>query len=400
MAQFDVEVADEYQVAGSLPAADFKARMLALGEEQGFVDFKDILDAWPDAHQNTEVLQEVFTDLIQQGVEIAGQSETDSLEEEEMTETELAHHSAQLQESINDSVALYLRDIGKTDLLTAAEEVQLAKRIEKMERAEAKLADPELKLTEDEKDDLQFEIIDGKDAVDHLISANCRLVVSVAKKYTNRGVPFLDLVQEGNSGLIRAVSKFDYHRGFKFSTYATWWIRQAVTRAIADQGRTIRVPVHMHEQINRLIRARHTLAQQFGREPTIDELAEELEIPPNKVEHVIRVNQQPRSLEQPVGEEEDSVLGDFIPDEDADSPPDLTNQQMLREVIEDVIQDLTPREIHTLQLRFGMVDDYAYTLEEVGKKFGITRERVRQIETQALNRLRHSSRKKSLNWFT
>ena len=217
--------------------------------------------------------------------------------------------------------------------------------------------------------------------MDHLISANCRLVVSVAKKYTNRGVPFLDLVQEGNSGLIRAVSKFDYHRGFKFSTYATWWIRQAVTRAIADQGRTIRVPVHMHEQINRLIRARHTLAQQFGREPTIDELAVELEIPPSKVEHVIRVNQQPRSLEQPVGEEEDSVLGDFIPDEDADSPPDLTNQQMLREVIEEVIQDLTPREIHTLQLRFGMVDDYAYTLEEVGKKFGITRERVRQIET-------------------
>ena len=400
MAQFDAEVADEYQVAGDLPGADFKARMQALGEEQGYVNFKDILDAWPEAHQNTEVLQEVFTDLILQGVDIEGQSEADSLEEEQTTEAELAHHSAQLPESFNDSVALYLRDIGKVDLLTAAEEVQLAKRIEKMERAEAKLADPELKLTEDEKDDLQFEIIDGKEAVDHLISANCRLVVSVAKKYTNRGVPFLDLVQEGNSGLIRAVSKFDYHRGFKFSTYATWWIRQAVTRAIADQGRTIRVPVHMHEQINRLIRARHTLAQQFGREPTIDELAVELEIPPSKVEHVIRVNQQPRSLEQPVGEEEDSVLGDFIPDEDADSPPDLTNQQMLREVIEEVIQDLTPREIHTLQLRFGMVDDYAYTLEEVGKKFGITRERVRQIETQALNRLRHSSRKKSLNWFT
>ncbi len=400
MTQLKVEVATENRVVGSPPAADFKARLLALGAERGFVDFKDILDAWPEAHENTEVLQEVFTDLLQQGVEIAGQLEMDSPEEEEPVEPELLPHAVQLQESINDSVALYLRDIGKVDLLTAAEEVQLAKRIEAMEEAKRQLADPDLDLTEDEKDDLQFTILDGKDAVDHLISANCRLVVSVAKKYTNRGVPFLDLVQEGNSGLIRAVSKFDYHRGFKFSTYATWWIRQAVTRAIADQGRTIRVPVHMHEQINRLIRARHTLAQQFGREPTIDELALELEIPPGKVEHVIRVNQQPRSLEQPVGEEEDSVLGDFIPDEDADSPPDLTNQQMLREVIEEVIQDLTPREIHTLQLRFGMVDDYAYTLEEVGKKFGITRERVRQIETQALNRLRHSSRKKSLNWFT
>ncbi len=400
MTQLKVEVATENRVVGSPPAADFKARLLALGAERGFVDFKDILDAWPEAHENTEVLQEVFTDLLQQGVEIAGQLEMDSPEEEETVEPELLPHAVQLQESINDSVALYLRDIGKVDLLTAAEEVQLAKRIEAMEEAKRQLADPDQDLTEDEKDDLQFTILDGKDAVDHLISANCRLVVSVAKKYTNRGVPFLDLVQEGNSGLIRAVSKFDYHRGFKFSTYATWWIRQAVTRAIADQGRTIRVPVHMHEQINRLIRARHTLAQQFGREPTIDELALELEIPPGKVEHVIRVNQQPRSLEQPVGEEEDSVLGDFIPDEDADSPPDLTNQQMLREVIEEVIQDLTPREIHTLQLRFGMVDDYAYTLEEVGKKFGITRERVRQIETQALNRLRHSSRKKSLNWFT
>ena len=400
MGQLKAEVATENQVVGSLPVADFKERMLALGEERGFVDFKDILDAWPEAHENTDVLQEVFADLMQQGVEIAGQTDMDSLEEEEPVEPELLPHSVQLQESINDSVALYLRDIGKVDLLTAIEEVQLAKRIECMEEAKRKLADPDLDLTEDEKDDLQFVILDGKDAVDHLISANCRLVVSVAKKYTNRGVPFLDLVQEGNSGLIRAVSKFDYHRGFKFSTYATWWIRQAVTRAIADQGRTIRVPVHMHEQINRLIRARHTLAQQFGREPTINELAVELEIPPSKVEHVIRVNQQPRSLEQPVGEEEDSVLGDFIPDEDADSPPDLTNQQMLREVIEEVIQDLTPREIHTLQLRFGMVDDYAYTLEEVGKKFGITRERVRQIETQALNRLRHSSRKKSLNWFT
>lgn len=391
---------DENWVPGSKDAAGFRERVLALGDKQGYVDLDDILEALPEADHSNELLQDVYSQLLERGVEISGLS-NDVVEEEETSEEAAAiEHLAQMQqEGINDSVALYLRDIGKVDLLTAAEEVALAKRIEAAEAAKRQLKDPELKLTADERDELEFIVLDGKDAEEHLISANCRLVVSVAKKYTNRGVPFLDLVQEGNGGLIRAVSKFDYHRGFKFSTYATWWIRQAVTRAIADQGRTIRVPVHMHEQINRLIRARHKLSQEFGRDPTHDELAVELEVPLSKVEQIIKVNQHPKSLEQPVGEEEDSVLGEFIPDEDADSPPEYTNQQMLREALEDSIQDLTPREIHTLQLRFGLVDDYAYTLEEVGRKFGITRERVRQIETQALNRLRHSSRKKCLNWF-
>ena len=391
---------DENWVPGSKDAAGFRERVLALGDKQGYVDLDDILEALPEADHSNELLQDVYSQLLERGVEISGLS-NDVVEEEETSEDAAAiEHLAQMQqEGINDSVALYLRDIGKVDLLTAAEEVALAKRIEAAEAAKRQLKDPELELTADDRDELEFVVLDGKDAEEHLISANCRLVVSVAKKYTNRGVPFLDLVQEGNGGLIRAVSKFDYHRGFKFSTYATWWIRQAVTRAIADQGRTIRVPVHMHEQINRLIRARHKLSQEFGRDPTHDELAVELEVPLSKVEQIIKVNQHPKSLEQPVGEEEDSVLGEFIPDEDADSPPEYTNQQMLREALEDIIQDLTPREIHTLQLRFGLVDDYAYTLEEVGRKFGITRERVRQIETQALNRLRHSSRKKSLNWF-
>ena len=391
---------DENWVPGSKDAAGFRERVLALGDKQGYVDLDDILEALPEADHSNELLQDVYSQLLERGVEISGLS-NDVVEEEETSEDAAAiEHLAQMQqEGINDSVALYLRDIGKVDLLTAAEEVALAKRIEAAEAAKRQLKDPELELTADERDELEFIVLDGKEAEEHLISANCRLVVSVAKKYPNRGVPFLDLVQEGNGGLIRAVSKFDYHRGFKFSTYATWWIRQAVTRAIADQGRTIRVPVHMHEQINRLIRARHKLSQEFGRDPTHDELAVELEVPLSKVEQIIKVNQHPKSLEQPVGEEEDSVLGEFIPDEDADSPPEYTNQQMLREALEDIIQDLTPREIHTLQLRFGLVDDYAYTLEEVGRKFGITRERVRQIETQALNRLRHSSRKKSLNWF-
>ena len=400
MSNLGVKAVEENRVAGGMDAAGFRDHVLALGKERGVVEFDDILKIMPEMSQdNTEVLQDVFTRLIENGVRISDPSSLMTEDEEEDEEDMELAHLDQVPEGVNDSVALYLRDIGKVPLLTAKEEVQLAKRIEAAEQATAKLEDPDLDLSLDERDILEFTVLDGEDAVNHLISANCRLVVSVAKKYTGRGVPFLDLVQEGNSGLMRAVTKFDYHRGFKFSTYATWWIRQAVTRAIADQGRTIRVPVHMHEQINRMVRTRHMLSQELGREPTLDELAEELEVPPNKVEQIMRVNQHPKSLEQPVGEEEDSVLGDFIPDDDADSPQDSSNQQVLREAIEEIIQDLTPREIHTLQLRFGMVDDYAYTLEEVGKKFGITRERVRQIETQALNRLRHSSRKKSLNWF-
>ncbi len=399
MSEMGVALTDENLQAGGMDAAGFKDHVLALGEAQGTVDFADILDVMPELDTDTELLQELFSTLIERGVEITDPNEAMTRTEDVEEEEEELDYLEQYPDGINDSVALYLQDIGKVPLLTAAQEVDLAKRIERGEAAQAKLNDPELTLTADDIDELQWQILDGEDAVNHLISANCRLVVSVAKKYTGRGVPLLDLVQEGNSGLIRAVSKFDYHRGFKFSTYATWWIRQAVTRAIADQGRTIRVPVHMHEQINRLTRTRHMLSQLLGREPTVAELAEEMEMLPSKVEHIMRVNQHPKSLEQPVGEEEDSTLGDFISDDEADSPPDSTNQTMLREAIEEIIQELTPREIQTLLLRFGMVGDYTYTLEEVGRKFGITRERVRQIETQALNRLRHSSRKRSLNWF-
>ncbi len=295
---------------------------------------------------------------------------------------------------IDDSISLYLKEIGRVPLLTAEEEVILAKRMERGREARQKLTlgvdDPA------EHERLLAAVKDGQAAQEHLIKANSRLVVSVAKKYVGRGVPFLDLIQEGNIGLIRAVKKFDYRRGYKFSTYATWWIRQAVTRAIADQGRTIRVPVHMYEQINRLTRTSRQLVQELGRDPTTEEIAERLGVPPRKVEQIIRVSQRPLSLEMPVGEEEDSYLGDFIEDAEADSPTDSASQTMLRQVIDEIFESLTPREVRILQLRFGLVDGYSYTLEEVGKKFGVTRERIRQIEAQALGRLRHPSRSRKL----
>ena len=248
----------------------------------------------------------------------------------------------------------------------------------------------------DERDKLLLAVKDGQAAQEHLIKANSRLVVSVAKKYVGRGVPFLDLIQEGNIGLIRAVKKFDYRRGYKFSTYATWWIRQAVTRAIADQGRTIRVPVHMYEQINRLTRTSRQLGAGTGPRPDDRGDRRAPGRAPRKVEQIIRVSQRPLSLEMPVGEEEDSYLGDFIEDDEAESPTDSASQTMLRQVIDEIFESLTPREVRILQLRFGLVDGYSYTLEEVGKKFGVTRERIRQIEAQALGRLRHPSRSRKL----
>jgi RNA polymerase primary sigma factor len=299
---------------------------------------------------------------------------------------------------IDDSISLYLKEIGRIPLLTAEQEVELSKRMEAGRFARRRLS-KDGQLSHEERLRLKAIIRDGKAAQEHLVKANSRLVVSVAKKYVGRGVPFLDLIQEGNIGLIRAVKKFDYRRGYKFSTYATWWIRQAVTRAIADQGRTIRVPVHMYEQINRLARISRQLVQELGRDPTTEEIAEELDISPKKVERIIKVSQRPLSLEMPVGEEDDSFLGDFIEDSEAPSPTEQASQQLLREQIDDIFASLTPREVRILQLRFGLVDGYAYTLEEVGKKFGVTRERIRQIEAQALGRLRHPSRSRKLRDF-
>ncbi|HXL37345.1 MAG TPA: RNA polymerase sigma factor RpoD [Ktedonobacteraceae bacterium] len=293
---------------------------------------------------------------------------------------------ADLESSLDDPVRMYLREIGRVPLLSAEEEVRLARRMER-----GRLEITKSPLSRD------YRIVeDGEDAQRRLTEANLRLVVSVAKKYIGRGMSLLDLIQEGNIGLIRAVEKFDYTKGYKFSTYATWWIRQAITRAIADQARTIRIPVHMVETINRLIRISRRLLQDLGREPTSEEIAEQMEISPEKVREIIKVSQEPVSLETPIGEEEDSHLGDFIEDHTALAPADAASHQLLKEQVEDVLESLTERERKVLQLRFGLDDGRSRTLEEVGKEFHVTRERIRQIEAKALRKLRHPSRSRKL----
>jgi len=296
---------------------------------------------------------------------------------------------ADLESSLDDPVRMYLREIGRVPLLTAEEEVRLAQLMErgKIERLRAE----RLRIPPNRR-----YIEDGEEAQRRLTEANLRLVVSVAKKYIGRGMNLLDLIQEGNIGLIRAVEKFDYTKGYKFSTYATWWIRQAITRAIADQARTIRIPVHMVETINRLIRISRRLLQDLGREPTSEEIAAQMEITAEKVREIIKVSQEPVSLETPIGEEDDSHLGDFIEDHTALAPADAASHQLLKEQVEDVLDSLTERERKVLQLRFGLDDGRSRTLEEVGKEFHVTRERIRQIEAKALRKLRHPSRSRKL----
>ncbi len=392
------EPASALQAQGVVVPEQALEQLIAAGRAQGYVSYDDVMATVPDAENNMERLEDLFATLFEQGIEVVEQRDEEIAEPTEAEIDVPEEDGFDLSQiEIDDSISLYLKEIGRVPLLTAEEEISLAKRMEKGREARKKLQQGVDDW--DERERLLWLVRDGQAAQEHLIKANSRLVVSVAKKYVGRGVPFLDLIQEGNIGLIRAVKKFDYRRGFKFSTYATWWIRQAVTRAIADQGRTIRVPVHMYEQINRLTRTSRQLVQELGRDPTTEEIAGELGVSPRKVEHIMRVSQRPLSLEMPVGEEEDSYLGDFIEDEDAAAPSEAAGQQLLREVIDEIFQSLTPREVRILQLRFGLVDGYCYTLEEVGKKFGVTRERIRQIEAQALSRLRHPSRSRKLKGY-
>jgi RNA polymerase primary sigma factor len=379
-------------------------QLVSLGREKGYVTYEDILGLFPDAEKNLDQLEDLFAALTDAGVAVVASEDEgaeqliddDDDEDDEWNE----RNNENLLEAIeaDDTVGLYLKEIGRVALLTAPQEVDLAQRMERGREAREQMLSGE-KIAAKDVERIELLIDDGMAAREHLINANSRLVISVAKKYIGRGVPFLDLIQEGNIGLIRAAKKFDWRRGHKFSTYATWWIRQAVTRAIADQGRTIRVPVHMGDQINRLLRASHQLTQELGRDPTVAELAESLNVTVRKAEQMIQVARRPISLETPTDDEEESVLGDFIPDDDSPAPAEMVTSQVLREQLSEILDTLPPREVRILQLRYGLLDGETYTLEEVGRKLGVTRERVRQIEAQALSRLRLPAHARKLRDF-
>ena len=365
------------------------ARLVKFGRKQGFITIDDIVKFFPRAETEIDQIEDAFEALICAGIPIAeeievgrgGRSEDGTDDKGEQDENDFLANV-----DIDDTIGLYMKEATRVPLLKAWEEKVLAQRIEVGRYSREELAKGNVSKTR--QSELRSLIENGWEAREHLIIANSRLVISVAKKYMGRGVPFLDLIQEGNIGLMRAAKKFDYHRGFKFSTYATWWIRQAVTRALADQSRTIRVPVHMGDQISKMLRAQHKLKQQLSRDPTVDELALELDVPPKKVENMIKVSRRPLSLQLPIGDEEEDVLGDFIEDSDSTPPDESATFNLLREHLASMLDLLPPREARILQLRYGLIDGEILTLNEVGRKMGVTRERVRQIEAQALSRLR------------
>ncbi|EWG08913.1 RNA polymerase sigma factor RpoD [Cytobacillus firmus] len=363
------------EVDTELTLEQAKDQLVEIGKKTGVLAYDDIAERLSQFELDSHQMDEFYEFLGDQGVELVGDNENEDPNVQELAKNEeefdLNDLSVPPGVKINDPVRMYLKEIGRVDLLSAEEEIALANRIEE--------GDEEAKR--------------------RLAEANLRLVVSIAKRYVGRGMLFLDLIQEGNMGLIKAVEKFDYRKGFKFSTYATWWIRQAITRAIADQARTIRIPVHMVETINKLIRVQRQLLQDLGREPTPEEIAEDMDLTPDKVREILKIAQEPVSLETPIGEEDDSHLGDFIEDQDATSPSEHAAYELLKEQLEDVLDTLTDREENVLRLRFGLDDGRTRTLEEVGKVFGVTRERIRQIEAKALRKLRHPSRSKRLKDF-
>jgi RNA polymerase primary sigma factor len=379
---------------------DVVGELFDKAEVQGYLTTDDILDLLPEAEETLEQLEEIFILLNEAGIDICEDKDAQVEGEQSLGESVDGNETNDdgtydlSSISSDDTVGLYLREMARVPLLKIEEEVRLAKALEAGRRAQDILkhdgSDPK------EQEVLERQIEEGLAAREHLIKANTRLVVSIAKKYMGRGVPFLDLIQEGNLGLMKAVEKFDYSRGYRFSTYATWWIRQTITRAIADQGRTIRVPVHMSDRIRRLYNTARSLEQIHGRRPTPEEIATEMDIEPRKVQWMLRVSWRPISLERPVGEDEDSELGSFVEDETSPTPTQTAYRNLLGEKIEELLATLSPREARILRLRFGLLNGRSYTLEEVGQKFGLTRERIRQIEGKALRRLRHPRRSRQL----
>ena len=388
--------------------------LLALAKKKkNMLEYQEISDFFADMQLEAEQFDKILDFLEANNIDVLRITDDDSddeilldVDDEDEIEVEKIDLSVPDGVSIEDPVRMYLKEIGKVPLLSAEEEIELAKNMEAGAVAKEKIAilksreenatEEELAEIKEEIKNLQKDLDAGDEAKKRLAEANLRLVVSIAKRYVGRGMLFLDLIQEGNLGLIKAVEKFDYRKGYKFSTYATWWIRQAITRAIADQARTIRIPVHMVETINKLIRVSRQLLQELGREPTPEEIAEEMDMPVDRVREILKISQEPVSLETPIGEEEDSHLGDFIQDDNVPVPADAATFTLLKEQLEEVLGTLTEREQKVLTLRFGLEDGRARTLEEVGKEFNVTRERIRQIEAKALRKLRHPSRSRKL----
>ena len=405
----------------------FYKELLEMGKNKGSLSNREIMDVLDEVTLDPEQIEKLYDLLEEQGIEIIEDSAEDiedieqiadqvEQKDEEGGQIEPGEHTL-----VDDPVKVYLKEIGKVPLLSGEEEIELAKKMiagmeaqrtldlmeQRNEGSEAPENEEDLAIWETLPDEFMPEELEaykkmisaGQRAKQRLSEANLRLVVSIAKRYVGRGMHFLDLIQEGNLGLIKAVEKFDYEKGYKFSTYATWWIRQAITRAIADQARTIRIPVHMVETINRVMRVSRQLVQELGRDPTSEEIAREINQPEEKVREILKIALDPVSLETPIGEEEDSHLGDFIPDDDIPAPVEATSQIMLKEQLAEVLDTLTPREAKVLELRFGLRDGRQRTLEEVGKVFDVTRERIRQIESKALRKLRHPSRSRKLKDF-
>ena len=411
-AKLEAGKAEIMKVVEGVPGSEKLANLIERGKKKGSLSSSELMDVLEDMDLESDQMDKIYDTLENLGIDTVGEDYIPDLPDdadppleamEEISEEEIVDPNSMVDSfGTDDPVRMYLKEIGKVNLLSSDEEIELAQAMDAGNAAKAQLEELQSageEIPAEVQAELDKAIKRGERAKQRLAEANLRLVVSIAKRYVGRGMQFLDLIQEGNLGLIKAVEKFDYTKGYKFSTYATWWIRQAITRAIADQARTIRIPVHMVETINKVIRVSRQLLQELGHDPTPEEIAEEMSMPVERVREILKIAQEPVSLETPIGEEEDSHLGDFIPDEDASEPAEAASFTLLKEQLVEVLSTLTPREEKVLKLRFGIEDGRTRTLEEVGKEFNVTRERIRQIEAKALRKLRHPSRSKKLKDF-